>query len=111
MAVHDERAAALVAGGADLDLARHLIEFDPRSPSHYLFAAEPQSAEAQALATALRPDPIPWPAGLRPTPQTLTPAPVETDPIPEADVLVVTYTVAEGYALADMLTPGVDTAA
>src|SRR5690242_19191316 len=39
------------------------------------------------------------------------PAPSSEDPLPIADVLVVTYTVAEGYALADILTPGIDTRA
>jgi nucleoside phosphorylase len=46
--------------------------------------------------------PIPWPAGLEPTLHGAH-APVE---IPEGDVLVVTYTAAEGQALADVLTPG-----
>lgn len=46
--------------------------------------------------------PIPWPAGLEPTLHGGH-APPE---IPEADVLVVTYTAAEGQALADVLTPG-----
>lgn len=99
--------ARLTADGADTDLARHIIEFDPRRPSGYRFAAAPGSAEAQALATTFTPDPIPWPAGLAPQPQHVDAA--DTDPLPRADALVVTYTVAEGYALADVLTPGVDT--
>ncbi len=104
-------ALALTRDGADLDLTRHIIDFDPRQPRRYLFAADPDSTEAQDLATRLRPDPIPWPAALRPTPQTIDPPPADTDPLPAADVLVVTYTVAEAYALADVLTPGVDTTA
>ena len=92
------RVKSMVAEGNDLDLALHIIEFDPRRPEHYLFAAAPSSSEAEALASTLRPDPVPWPAGLAPTPQTITPTPSETDPVPHADVLVVTYTVAEGYA-------------
>ncbi len=50
--------------------------------------------------------PIPWPDGLAPTPIN----PPHTDPagpLPAADVVVVTYTTAEGRALADVLTPGV----
>jgi nucleoside phosphorylase len=51
------------------------------------------------------PKPIPWPQGLAPTPVVQDAA--DTDPLPKADVLIVTYTVAEGYALSDILTPGV----
>ena len=96
----------LVADGAYADLARHIIEFDPRDSGSYEFAAEPGTADAQGLAAALSPDPIPWPTGLAPTPTRPTKAPTDTSPLPKADVLVVTYTVAEGYALADTLTPG-----
>lgn len=110
MAKHEEAVNALVSTDRELDLARHIIEFDPRQPTHYLFSAAPGSPAAEAMATRLRPDPIPWPAGFAPTPQTLDPTPADTDPMPTADVLIVTYTVAEGYALADVLTPGVDTA-
>jgi nucleoside phosphorylase len=48
--------------------------------------------------------PIPWPDGLAPhgVPY-LRPA---NQPLPPADVVVVTWTVAEGQALADVLTPG-----
>ncbi len=45
--------------------------------------------------------PIPWPEGLAPS----KPSEIPTG-IPNADVLVVTYTAAEGQALADVLTPG-----
>jgi nucleoside phosphorylase len=48
--------------------------------------------------------PIPWPASLAPTPIAETHA----GPLPAADVLIVTYTAAEGRALADVLTPGVE---
>jgi nucleoside phosphorylase len=50
--------------------------------------------------------PIPWPAGLAPTPDSGS-FQAGSDPLPAADVLLVTYTVAEGRALADVLTPGV----
>jgi nucleoside phosphorylase len=49
--------------------------------------------------------PIPWPPTLTPT-WTEVPGARNTDPLPRADVLVVTYTAAEGEALADVLTPG-----
>jgi hypothetical protein len=48
--------------------------------------------------------PIPWPEGLAPC---ATPYDRPADqPLPLADVVVVTWTVAEGQALADVLTPG-----
>src|ERR1700722_16567166 len=48
--------------------------------------------------------PIPWPAGLAPTPIEHAGSP--GDPLPAVDVLVVTWTAAEFLALADVLTPG-----
>jgi nucleoside phosphorylase len=50
--------------------------------------------------------PIPWPAGQAPTP-VKTGGVGSEGALPSADVLVVTYTAAEGRALADVLTPGV----
>jgi nucleoside phosphorylase len=47
---------------------------------------------------------IPWPVGLAPTPQ--TPPMDPQAPLPSADVLVVTWTVAEAHALSDVFTPG-----
>jgi nucleoside phosphorylase len=70
-----------------LDAVLARIKFDPGS-------------KASELA------PIPWTAGLAPTPVHTTVA-SDADPLPAADVLVVTYTAAEGQALADVLTPGV----
>jgi nucleoside phosphorylase len=51
--------------------------------------------------------PIPWPAGLAPTPVAGATRSA-SDPLPAADVLIVTYTAAEARALADILTPGVE---
>jgi nucleoside phosphorylase len=51
-------------------------------------------------------NPIPWPQGLAPTPAD----PPHRNPegaLPAADVVIVTYTTAEGRSLADVLTPGV----
>jgi len=45
--------------------------------------------------------PIPWPEKLGPQPPAEMP-----DALPQADVLVVTWTAAEAHALADVLTPG-----
>jgi nucleoside phosphorylase len=102
-------AADLIADPTGVALARHLIEFDPKASATYRFAAEPGTEEAAALAAALTPDPIPWPSGLTPARMVATVAPADTDPLPQADVLIVTYTVAEGHGLADVLTPGYDT--
>jgi hypothetical protein len=50
------------------------------------------------------PAPIPWPDGLAPSGAPYGRA--ADEPLPSSDVLVVTWTVAEGQALADVLTPG-----
>jgi nucleoside phosphorylase len=104
----DPRVLLTADNGATL--ARHLIEFDPRSPEHYLFSAPPGHREAVARSKQAYVEPIPWPAGLGP--ETVLPRDAQPeDPLPQADVLVVTYTVAEGYALADVLSPGTSTTA
>ncbi|PRN02987.1 hypothetical protein A0O30_19620 [Pseudomonas sp. LLC-1] len=56
---------------------------------------------------ALRDLGLPWPPGLAPQPKAITPEPDRTSPLPNAHVLVVTWTVAEVEALADVLTPGI----
>lgn len=48
--------------------------------------------------------PIPWPAGLAPTPINYNSAPDST--LPKADAIVCAFTTAEGMALADVLSPG-----
>jgi nucleoside phosphorylase len=68
------------------DQLRERINFDPGSMADEL-------------------EPIPWPSGLAPSP--IASDAGETSPLPSADVLIVTYTMAEGRALADVLTPGV----
>ena len=102
-----EQAQRLTADPTGGDLARHIIAFDPRQPQHYLFAAAPTTPQAVRLAAGqLHPDPIPWPTSLTPQAQPFDPATTDTSPLPQADGLVVTYTVAEGDGLADVLTPG-----
>jgi nucleoside phosphorylase len=49
---------------------------------------------------------IPFPDGLAPEPQPIDPPPARDAPLPKADVVVVTWTVAELNALADVFTPG-----
>jgi nucleoside phosphorylase len=95
----DPRATRILQEPAGPDLARHIITFDPDAPNARLFSAVPARARAELA-------PIPWPSGL--APQAVTPAktPSPSHPLPHADVLVVTWTVAEAKALADVLTPG-----
>lgn len=96
----DPRATSILQEPAGPDLARHIITFDPDEPASRLFSAVPTEARA-GLA------PIPWPDGLAPQAVTPAKAPSPSHPLPKADVLVVTWTVAEAKALADVLTPGV----
>ncbi len=49
---------------------------------------------------------IPFPQGFAPIPQPINPKPAPGAALPPADVLVVTWTVAEHSALCDVLTPG-----
>lgn len=51
-----------------------------------------------------------WPSGRDPRPTELEVEPEPSDPLPKADVVIITWTVAELRALADVLTPGVDSA-
>ncbi|MEO6571303.1 MAG: hypothetical protein ABIO83_07110 [Ilumatobacteraceae bacterium] len=86
-----------------VDLARRIYDFgltaDDLGPRLHGQAA---GAKARAALT------IDWPTGLDPRPQALAFEPDVTDPLPRADVLVITWTAAELLALADVLTPGVN---
>lgn len=62
--------------------------------------------EQEAKLMALT-DSIVYPVGLAPTPRPLTLKPTPEAPLPKADVLVITWTVAEQNALADVFTPGI----
>jgi len=64
---------------------------------------EPVIDQEAGLLAALS---IPFPDGLAPEPQPINPPPDRNAPLPPADVVVVTWTVAELNALADVLTPG-----
>src|SRR6266571_6955440 len=48
---------------------------------------------------------LPFPAGLAPIPQPLPQVPDPSAPLPQADVVVITWTTDETDALADVLTP------
>lgn len=67
---------------------------------------EPELAALPAEATLTADLGIPFPAGLAPLPQPITPAPDPGAPLPRADVVVITWTISELNALADVLTPG-----
>lgn len=82
----------------DIDFERRIIDFG-------LTEADlgPRLPEAPGALAALS---FPRPAGLAPVPAPLPLEPDPEDPLPPADVVVITWTVAEVEALADTLTPG-----
>jgi nucleoside phosphorylase len=83
-------------------LIDHILNFNPLNSATSLDSSTPQPS-------FLIPEAIPtisWPPGLTPTPQPLPSAPDPDSALPQADVLVVTWTVAEALALSDALTPG-----
>lgn len=100
------RIARLIDDRGAANLARHVIEFDPKEPAQYLFSAPPSSEQAVTLAARAEPPTIPWPAGLAPRAVRPDSRPTTTAPLPRADVLIVTSQLADAHALADVLTPG-----
>jgi hypothetical protein len=83
------------------DFQREIIDFDSEAPEGMAFLAF-------TTATGLsRFTDIPWPKGLAPKTGT-KPSGSGSGPLPQADVLVVTWTVDEGHALSRVLTPGKD---
>jgi nucleoside phosphorylase len=84
------------------DLQRDIIDFDSEgTEGAALFAFSKATGLSQRFTD------IPWPKGLEPkTGQTPSGSP--NSKLPEADVLVVTWTVDEGHALSRVLTPGKD---
>jgi nucleoside phosphorylase len=67
---------------------------------------EPMLAGFPVTATLTADLSIPFPESLAPRPEPIDPAPDPDAPLPHADVVVITWTVAELNALADVLTPG-----
>jgi hypothetical protein len=84
------------------DLSRHIITYNSDDPSTYSAHSLPPAAVMKSGTGS----PIPWPVGKAPTPQPLPKAPSANSPLPQADYVVVTWTVEEAKALADTLTPG-----
>lgn len=80
----------LSEGSDDIDMALERIDTDN-------LPAEPSLMADLDLV---------YPPGLAPTPEPIEPNPDPEDELPEADILVITWTVAELNGLADVLTPG-----
>jgi Phosphorylase superfamily len=83
------------------DLQREIIDFDSEGPEGREFLA------FTAATGFSRYTDIPWPAELAPK-TGATPSGSTDNPLPQADVLAVTWTVDEGHALSRVLTPGKD---
>lgn len=79
-------------------LAEEIIDYEP-----------PYKLDELPELQALKGGPIPWPkkgnVSLGPKPAPLRNR-KPSSPLPKADIVVVTWTVAEGFALGDVLTPG-----
>jgi hypothetical protein len=84
------------------DLSRHILTFDSEDPNTFSAHTLPQAVVMQAVTRT----PIPWPDGKAPLPQPMAATPPPDAPLPLADYVVVTWTVEEAKALADILTPG-----
>src|SRR6476646_9523548 len=84
----------------DLDFAKHIIEFDPSDKSTYSQWTDTE------LIPQERAKEVPWPSNLGPKPRPYSEVPYPSDPLPESEYLIVTWTTLENRALADMLTPG-----
>src|SRR5277367_1252652 len=95
-------AATLRAIASVPDLRRHILTFDSENPSTY----SPHTLPPAGVMEAVTRTPIPWPVGEAPTPTPMAKVPSPNDPLPQADYVVVTWTVEEAKALADTLTPG-----
>ena len=84
------------------EIIDHILNFDPEDPTTALSVSSIQPA---LLAPQTLPA-IPWPAKAAPKSKPRSKKPTADSALPEANVLVVTWTVAEALALSDVLTPG-----
>lgn len=85
------------------EIAKHLIMAGTEPYDLRREVTPDQLPPGFALAADLN---LPFPSGTRPRPLEISPRPDPGDALPEADVVVITWTVAELRALADVLTPG-----
>jgi len=83
------------------DLQREIIDFDSESDHGREFLAFTTATGLSRFAE------IPWPRGLAPK-TGAAPGGSADRALPQADILVVTWTVDEGHALSRVLTPGKD---
>jgi len=88
-------------GNSPDDIIDHILQYDPEDASTALKAS---SIQPLFLAPSTLP-PIPWPKGFAPKSKPLSKTPAADAPLPKADVIIVTWTVAEALALSDVLTP------
>jgi nucleoside phosphorylase len=91
-----------VFGSSGRAIARDLIDFDSEAPAGEAFRALTTTRGASSGLSKFHD--ISWPAGLAPMPGTKP----RGASLPQADVLIVTWTVDEGHALSRVLTPGFD---
>jgi len=89
-------------GSSPDNIIDHILNYDPEDVNT---ALKTSSVQPLFLAPSTLPA-IPWPTGLAPTPKPLSKKPAADAPLPKADVIIVTWTVAEALALSDVLTPG-----
>src|SRR5579862_8392231 len=90
----------------NLNFADVRLNYDPSAPQQRFREAGLEAAFASPSAQL--PSPPPWPADGVPKPIVLTPAPNESDDLSRFhgyDAVVVTWTAAEGAALAALMTP------
>lgn len=87
------------------EIARDLLANDITELDGFLEVDE-ELLQQEAALMALS-DSLEFPDGLGPKPKAISPKPGINDPLPRADVLVVTWTVAEQNALCDVMTPGI----
>jgi hypothetical protein len=86
------------------DLGEFVIKYDPVAPDPRFFET---ATEMRSASTAtLWPQPVPWPPGTAPVADPPATSPHPTDPLPQVDVLLVTWTAGEARALAELFTPG-----
>ncbi len=87
----------------EVDLARRIYDYGLTADDY-----GPRRHGVRATTKTRAALDIDWPTGKEPVPFELPVEPDPTDPLPRADVLVITWTAAEMLALADVLTPGVN---
>lgn len=86
----------------DDQIIDHILNFDPEDTST---ALKTSSMQPELMAPRNLPS-IPWPKGEAPVPQPAPKKPAPDSALPSADIIVITWTVAEALALSDVLTPG-----